>query len=250
MLAAMSDGRTVFQVELRVRDLSRAVSFYKTVFDWRIYKAADDYALVDTGAMPVVSLLQTANPKFPIGAVVNLLVENCDQEAARAVALGARISVPKSEVPNSGTYVGIVDPWGSELYFWQPVNDARPHLQGTGTNPISFVEIGTPDLPAAIKFYSELAGWSFWNVVFKDAFAMAEGCGLKRGVGLFDAGAGAPGLMTNYVEVTNLDETAQKIVASGGTLLVPPSDFPGEGRFVLFADPDGIRLGAIQAPEN
>lgn len=247
MLVAMPAARTVFQVEIRVRDLARAVSFYKTVFDWRIYKAAEEYALVDTGAMPVVSLLQTTNPRFPIGAVDNLLVESCDQEAARALALGARISVPKSEVPNSGMYIGVVDPWGCEFYFWEPFGDVRPHLQGTGTNPISFLEIATPDLPAATKFYSELAGWSFWSVVFKDAFAMAEGCGLKRGVGLFGAPPGSPGTMTNYVEVANLEDTAQKIEASGGRVLVPPSQFPGEGRFLLFEDADGVRMGAIQA---
>lgn len=245
----MTESRTVFQVEIRTRDLARAVPFYRAVFDWKIYKAADDYALIDTGAMPVVSLLQTSNPRFPIGVVNNLLVEDCDQEAARAVALGGSISVPKSEVPGSGSYVGVFDPWGAELYFWQPFTDARPNLQGSGVNPMSFVEIVTPDLPAAINFYSQLAGWSFWSVVFKDAFSMAEGCGLKRGVGLYGS-AGSPGMTTNYVEVQSVEETAAKVQAAGGVVRVQPSEFPGEGRYILFEDGDGVRMGAIESGKS
>jgi len=245
----MTASRSVFQVEIRTRDLARAVPFYKTVFDWKIYKASDDYALIDTGAMPVVSLLQTRDPRFSIGAVNNLLVEDCEQEAARAVALGGRVSIPKSEVPGSGAYTGVVDPWGAEIFFWQPYTEARPNLQGSGQNPISFLEIVTPDLPAAITYYSELAGWSFWSVVFKDAFSQAEGCGLKRGVGLYQV-PGSPGSTTNYVEVENLEETAARIQGSGGAVTVPPSEFPGEGRYLLFEDPDGVRMGAIEGPKG
>jgi predicted enzyme related to lactoylglutathione lyase len=245
----MPAPRIVFQVEIRTRDLSRSVPFFKTVFDWKIYKAAEDYALVDTGAMPVVSLLQTANPRFPVGVVNNLLVEDCEAEANRAVALGGRISVPKSEVPNSGLYMGVLDPWGAELFFWQPYTEARPNLQGSGKNPISFLEIITPDLPAAISYYTELAGWSFWNVVFADAFSLAEGNGLKRGIGLYNA-AGSPGTTTNYVEVDNVDETVAKVQQAGGALRVPPSDFPGGGRYILFEDPDGVRMGAIEAAHS
>jgi predicted enzyme related to lactoylglutathione lyase len=245
----MTLNRPVFQVEIRTRDLARTVPFYKTVFDWKIYKADDNYALVDTGAMPVVSLLQTSDPRIPLAAINNILVEDIDTEDARALALGGRISWPKSEVPGSGAYIGVVDPWGAELYFWQPYTDARPALQGSGKNPISFLEIVAPDLPKAIAYYTELFGWSFWSVVFKDAFSLAEGNGLKRGIGLYGA-PGSPGATTNYVEVDNLEETAAKVAQAGGALRVPPSDFPGEGRYILFDDPDGCRMGAIEAPRS
>jgi predicted enzyme related to lactoylglutathione lyase len=243
----MTASRDIFQVEIRTRDLSRTVPFYRAVFDWKIYKAADDYALVDTGTMPVVAFLQTSDPRFSISAANNLIVEDCAQEAARAVALGGRVSVAKSEVPGSGAYTGVVDPWGNEIFFWQPYTDARPHLRGSGQNPISFMEIAVPNLAAATKYYSELAGWSFWSVVFKDAFAMSEGCGLKRGVGLF-AGGGTG--ITDYVEVGNLEETVAKIQGAGGTILSAPADFPGEGRYILFEDLDGVRMGAIEQPRS
>lgn len=245
----MTESRSIFQTEIRVRDLGRAVAFYKAVFDWKIYKASEDNALVDTGTLPVISFLQTSNPLFPIGAVNNVIVEDCELEAARAVELGGTITVPKSEVTGKGAYVCLRDPWGAELCFWQPYIEARPNLQGSGKNPMSFVEIVTPDLPAAISFYSQLLGWTFWTVVFKDEFSMAEGCGLKRGVGLYGS-VGSPGLTTNYVEVDNLEETAAKVLAAGGTIRVQPSEFPGEGRYIVFNDLDGIRIGALETTKS
>ncbi len=242
----MTEGRNVFQTEIRVRDMGRAVSFYKAVFDWKVYKAAEDSALVDTGALPVVSFLQTSDPRLPIGVMNNLLVDDCEHEAVRAVELGGKITLMKSEFPGLGAFVGFVDPWGAEFCFWQPYSEARAAPQGSGKNPISFIEIVTPDLPAAFNFYSQLMGWSFWNVVSRDEFSMAEGCGLKRGVGLFSS-PGSVGVATTYVEVENLDETVIKVQAAGGTIRVPPSEFPGEGRFILFEDTGGIRMGAIEA---
>lgn len=245
----MFESRNVFQTEIRVRDMDRAVAFYKAVFDWKIYKAADDSALVDTGALPVVSFLQTSNPRLRVGVFNHLLVEDCEKEAVRAVELGGSISMVKSEIPGLGAFVGFVDPWGAEFCFWQPYSEARAAPQGSGKNPISFIEIATPDLPAAFNFYSQLMGWSFWNVVFRDEFSMAEGCGLKRGVGLY-ASPGSAGRATTYVEVENLEETVAKITAAGGTVGAPPAEFPGEGRYIVFEDPEGLRIGAVETPTH
>ncbi len=239
-------SRAIFQSEFRVRELGRAVGFYKSVFDWKIFKAAEDNALVDTGAMPLISLLQTTNPRFPIGVVSNLIVEDCEKEGVRAAALGGRVTVTKSEVLGTGAYVCVIDPWGVEVCFWQPYKDAHPTPEGSGKNPIAFLEIVTPNLPVAIEYYSQLMGWSFWNIVFRNEFSMAEGCGLKRGVGLSASTDGTAGSI-NYIEVENLEETAAKIQAAGGTVTTQPTEFPGEGRYLLFTDLDGIRLGALEA---
>ena len=235
-------SRDVFQSEIRTRDLRRAVPFYRAVFDWRVYPAAEDYALVDTGALPIVSILQTSSPLYPLGVATNLLVDDCEKAAAQAVALGGRISVPKSEVPSSGLFIGAVDPWGTELFFWQAYTDAKPKPQGSGQNPISYLEISAPNLAAATKYYAELTGWSFASVVFMSGLAMARGCGLKRGVGLIE---GRPGALT-YVEVRDLADTVARVQAAGGKLLAAPADFPGEGRYIIFEDLDGVRMGAIE----
>src|SRR5262249_29790975 len=151
------------QAEIRTRDLKTAMAFYGAVFDWKIYPSAPDYALIDTGVMPVVGIMETKNPRFPLGVANNVLVEDCQKEGDRAVALGGSICVRKFVVPTSGAYVGTLDPWGNELFFWEPFTSGRPNLKGTRKTPIVLIDIATAALPAAIKYYSELVGWSFWG---------------------------------------------------------------------------------------
>ena len=232
----------VFQVEIRTKDIKRAMAFYGAVFDWRIFPNGPYYALVDAGSMPVIGILQ--DPRLPLGIANNILVDDCGAAGERATALGGRVVVTKSEVPGSGLFVGTLDPWGNELFFWQPYSAARPALKGTDVNPITFFEIATPDVPGAIKYYNELVGWSFWNVVFSDNYAMSENGELRRGIGICGVGPGVHGT-TDYVEVPNLEETAAAVTKNGGQILIDPTDFPGEGKFIVFADPDGNRMGAV-----
>jgi len=240
------DPRDVFQVEIRTRDLRKAMSFYGAIFDWKIQPSAPDYALIDSGQMPVISIFETRDPRFPLGIADNVLVEDCQKEGDRAVALGGRICVRKFVVPNQGAYVGTFDPWGNELFFWEPFTTGRPHLKGSKKNPVILLEIATPDLAAATKYYSTLLGWSFWGVVFADNYAFAERCGLARGVGLFGTKADQAHGTTNYVAVANLAETLAKVRAAGGRIVTEPSQFPGEGKFFVFEDLEGNRMGALE----
>ncbi|MGN6110937.1 MAG: VOC family protein [Kofleriaceae bacterium] len=239
----MQTSRDVFQVEIRTRNMAKAMAFYGSIFDWKIYPSAPDYALIDAGVMPVIALLQTTDTRFPLGVVNNVLVEDCQQTADLAVQLGGRICVGKTETP-AGAFVGTLDPWGNELFLWQPYTTGRPSLRGSGENPMVLLEIASTDLPGSIEYYSKLVGWSFWSVVFTDNYAMAEGCGLQRGVGLLAVPVG--GGTTNYVAVADLAETEAKVRAAGGRILVEPADFPGEGRFFIFEDPEGNRMGALE----
>jgi predicted enzyme related to lactoylglutathione lyase len=245
----MQPSRDVFQVEIRTRDLHRAVGFYRAVFDWKIYPSGASYALVDAGAMPVIGILQMPDARFPLGVCTNVLVDDCQAAADRAVEHGGSIGVPRVEIPRSGAYTGTFDPWGNELYFWQPFATGRPNLTGSGKNPIVYLEIGSPDVKAAIAYYSGLVGWSFWSVVFADNYALTEGCGLERGVGMLGMGPGNHGIV-HYVQVADLTETMAKVRAAGGVVRTEPTDFAGEGRYIEFEDLDGNRVGALEPPST
>lgn len=238
----MTRGVDVFQIEIRVRDLQAAMTFYRTVFAWGVYQSSPNYALADTGRMPLVGMLQ--DPRLPIGVAPLVLVDDCEAAVAKAKALGGRIMITRSEVAGSGAFTAALDPWGNELFFWQTFAEGRPNPKHEPVNPFIFVEIATPNLEKATQYYSELMGWSFWNTPFMPNFAVAAGCGLKRGVGLL-GDATANGIVS-YIEVANLEETQAKIEAAGGEVVVPPEPFLNEGRYIIFADPAGNRLGAIE----
>ncbi len=241
----MPPSHDVFQVEIRTRDLGRAVAFYGAIFDWKIYPSGAAYALVDAGAMPVIGILQVPDARFPLGWCTNVLVEDCQAAADRAVELGGAMGVPRVEIPRSGAYTGTFDPWGNELYFWQPFAPGRPHLKGSGANPIAYLEIASPDIKAAIAYYAALVGWSFWSVVFADNYALTEGCGLGRGVGMQGVGPGNHGVV-HYVQVADLAATLAKVRAAGGAVRVEPTAFVGEGRYAIVEDLDGNRLGLLE----
>jgi predicted enzyme related to lactoylglutathione lyase len=229
-------ARHVFQVEIRARALRNAVPFYRAVFDWKVYPAADNYALVDTGALPIVGILETTGK---LGVASYLLVEDCAREAARAVALGGRISTPLSEVPAGGLFAGVTDPWGTEVWFWQPYAAANPQPRGSGANPVSYIEISAPDLTAATTFYGELAGWSFESTGPRSV--IARDCGLAHGIGVVE---GSPGIL-DYVTVASLEEVATRVQNAGGGIDEPRHDAP---KRVHFRDLDGVGMGAIQRP--
>ncbi|MCA9679582.1 MAG: hypothetical protein H6708_17610 [Kofleriaceae bacterium] len=236
-------GVDVFQIEIRVSDLNVAMDFYRKTFAWGLYQVAPGYTLVDAGRMPVIGIMH--DPRLPIGVAPLMLVNDCEAAAARAKELGGRVMYTRSEVAGSGAFTAALDPWGNEVWFWQQFVEGHPRLKHEPVNPFIFVEIATPNLEKATQFYSDLMSWSFWNVPFTPNYAIVEGCGLKRGVGLYGADAAGAGVVS-YLEVANLDETCQKIEANGGQVVVPPEPFLNEGKYIIFADPAGNRLGAIE----
>ena len=55
-----------------------------------------------------------------------------------------------------------------------------------------------------------------------------------------------PPVWTTYVSVADADETAAKVTAAGGTVLMPPMDVMTAGRMAVFQDPGGAFLSIWQ----
>jgi len=51
-----------------------------------------------------------------------------------------------------------------------------------------------------------------------------------------------------YISVDDVDATAQKVEAAGGTLLMKPFDIPNAGRAAMIADPQGIPFYVMHEP--
>ncbi len=238
----MSKGVQCFQIEIRVNDLTRAMGFYKESFGWGVYQASPQYALVDAGQMPVIGIM--SDPRLRNGVSPLYLVGDCVAAADHAKELGGRVMFTKTEVPGAGWFTAALDPWGNEIYFWQQAVHGEPKLKQTPPAPFAFVEIATPNLEKTVEYYNKLMAWSFWNVAFAENYAIAEGYGLKRGIGIY-GNASTPGVLS-YIQVTNLEETRLKILANGGEIVVAPEPFLNEGRYLIFADPFGNRLGALE----
>lgn len=240
--------RRICQVEIRVTNLPRAVQFYRHVFSWQVHVVAEDYAVIDTGREPIAALMVTPSPRWPPGVGNYALVPDCEAAARAAAALGGRVFIGKTEVPGSGAYTGTIDPFGNELLFWQPFQPFAPKLRASGENAIVWLEIPAPNLQQGLAYYRSLLGWRFSAIEEQADYAVSLDGGFARGVSLVggDRGGRMRGV-TNYISSRDLAGTAARIQEQGGRVVRERSAIAGEGAFLLFLDPDGIRWGVFQA---
>jgi predicted enzyme related to lactoylglutathione lyase len=116
-----------------------------------------------------------------------------------------------------------------------------------------WVDVGTPDLPAATTFYAGLFGWDVEAVDPSEpgAYAMARLEGAEV-AGLWAHGpeetaAGLPSAWHSYVSVPDADATLARAAELGGTPVPPGAfDVEGRGRGGVLQDPAGVVLGLWQ----
>jgi uncharacterized protein len=122
--------------------------------------------------------------------------------------------------------------------------EVSEHAPGTP----SWVDLGSPDLDASVRFYGELFGWEA-----TEAGPVEETGGYRmfslRGkwvAGLGPLQEGQPPSWTTYVSVADAAETAEKVQAAGGQTYLAPMDVLDVGRMAIFADPAGAVFAVWQ----
>lgn len=113
-------------------------------------------------------------------------------------------------------------------------------------------QLMTRDVPGAKKYYSKLMGWKTmpwpldpaYTVCHADAGPVAGIMGMPA-----DIPADVPSHWVQYIGTRDVDATADAAVRAGGSVMKPPSDMQGAGRYAVLKDPQGA-LFAIIDPEN
>jgi uncharacterized protein len=106
-----------------------------------------------------------------------------------------------------------------------------------------WIDTSQPDPAAAVAFYRDLFGWEFEDVMPADSPGSYHIARIRGGdvaaVGSQPDGAQPP-VWNTYVWVEDADETADKVRAAGGTVLMEPAEAgPDSGRMAMFADRAG-----------
>jgi hypothetical protein len=113
-------------------------------------------------------------------------------------------------------------------------------------------ELMTPDVAGAKDYYRRVVGWQAQDMPMPGgAYTVLDvggaGVGGMMPLGEEHKAAGVPPNWTGYVFVDDCDASAEKARALGGSVMRPPQDIPGIGRFAIIADPAGAVL-AIMKP--
>jgi hypothetical protein len=104
-----------------------------------------------------------------------------------------------------------------------------------------WVELSTPDIPAAKSFYAALFGWRPETDPREEAggYTMAHLAGARVAALSPLYQPGQPPAWTIAFATEDTDATVEKARSAGGSLLVGPMDVFDQGRFAVIADPSG-----------
>lgn len=111
----------------------------------------------------------------------------------------------------------------------------------------SWVDIGVADGDAAKAFYGGLFGWTFTEGGPETGGYFQALNGEKRLAGFGPKENPGPPFWSTYIATADVDETAAKVTAAGGQVIVPPMDVFDAGRMAVFADDTGTFFSAWQA---
>ena len=117
-------------------------------------------------------------------------------------------------------------------------------MQATWHGSPVWYELATNDLPAARRFYAAVLGWSVVDSGMPGMEYLLAKEGETNVAGIY--GADQASAWTLYFAVTDCDAAVAQALATGATVLVPPGDVPGTGRFAVLADPQGAPFGLLQ----
>ena len=152
-------------------------------------------------------------------------------------SLGALLSVALVAIAGAASFVlpALVQPASSE------------HHAGK----VIWVDLVTPDLAAAKRFYGGLFGWSFNDIhtgASDYSVALLDG----RPVGglyqhALSSGEQRQPAWLTFISVGDVAEAQHSILAHGGKLLTPPRLYADRGRQAVFADPQGAVFAVLQS---
>lgn len=112
-----------------------------------------------------------------------------------------------------------------------------------------WVDVMVPDTKRAAEFYGPLLGWEFadqgaefGNYLIAQVSGRAAAAIGPKPPGMEQM----PSVWTTYLATENADETAAKITAAGGQLIMEPGDVGPAGRLAMAVDPTGAVFGVWQ----
>lgn len=111
----------------------------------------------------------------------------------------------------------------------------------------AWVDLMVPDRHVAQAFYGPLLGWEFDEGRPETGYYSTARRGGRAAAGVGELMPGSRVGWTTYLAVDDVDATAKRVTAAGGTLLAEPMDVMDLGRMAVLADPTGAIVGLWQS---
>ncbi|MDO9377722.1 MAG: VOC family protein [Nocardioidaceae bacterium] len=241
-------------IDLGVPDLDAAKAFYEALFGWRFETAPAEQGYYTTCLLPDGRRVGALSPQQEPSAVtwwnVYLATDDCDATVARAVEAGGTVDFGPDDLGDLGRMAALRDPDGSPFALWQ----GREHIGcGAVNEPGALLrnDLVVPDATAARAFYAAVFDFTLDANEYLpggDFTFLRRPDGHEVGGIIADPDVRRPGWDVLF-QVTSADESVERVLAAGGSVVVPAHDMP-YGRLATVADPFGteLSLGQTLAP--
>lgn len=248
-----SRGRVLW-MELLASRPATALRFYPAVFGWgteafRAAEGAAPYTMWTAHGRPIGGLMPLpSDARAPTSWLPYVGVPDVDAAVMRAEEEGAVVAVQPADIPATGRFAVLEDPFGANFAVYRPEREPAPAPFPPPVGEFSWFELATANLRHAVEFYGELFGWTRGESHAMGElgdYQLVEREGRPLG-GFYVAPQGLPAAWLGYVRVAALEKTAAAVTAHGGKILVPPHEVPGGDRIVVAADPDGAPIALHQ----
>lgn len=134
-----------------------------------------------------------------------------------------------------------------------PISDPATGTYARGK--LVWIDLLTPDLPAARRFYGELLGWTFTD------FGSLSGKGVSAYSLAWLDGIPVAGIAEKaappeqqrkarwiaFMSVADVAGAVKSVVAKGGREFIAPRNVPARGEMAVVLDPDGAPFGLINS---
>ncbi len=122
------------------------------------------------------------------------------------------------------------------------------HVDQHDAGTPSWFDLMTPDLEGARKFYGELFGWTFLvGAPEMGYYTMCQKNGRNAaGMGKRPDDAPYPTAWSVYFDSKDVDASAARVRALGGTIVMGPMDVMDQGRMLVAVDSTGATFGFWQ----
>ena len=242
--------------ELLTSDADAAAAFYGDVIGWEARSAEQpgvDYRFFSANGVDIGGHMALPDEAAGMGMRPGWLgyigVDDVDSAVDSISAAGGSVHMPAMDMEGVGRIALVADPQGVPFYVMRGAGDeASSSFDADKPGHCSWNELSTPDQAGALAFYTGQFGWEKGDAMPMGPMGeyqfINEGGRMIGAVMTNPPGAGRPSWKFAF-NVGDIDATAARIAAGGGTVRHGPVQVPGGGWVVMATDPQGAQFMAV-----
>ncbi|HTW18820.1 MAG TPA: VOC family protein [Mycobacteriales bacterium] len=234
-------------IDVSSSDVEESLEFYSGLFGWEGQEQGPEsggYVICTLGGRTVAGIAPIMDDDHPPRWSVYVCTSDIDATTTAVKEAGGTVVGGPLDVFEAGRMAVFHDSTGGEITAWQPNQHHGSELVNE-PNAWSWSELLGRDLDAAAAFYEAVFAWGIRR---GDDYSewQFEGQSIGGFMAMPEiAPVEVPPMWLPYIEVDRLETTTQRAVELGGSVRMPPSEYPG-GRYAVINDVHGAGLGLLK----